>query len=43
VESGQRRWLARVEERCQIPSQPNTKGPIRSETQYSVTSWTEIP
>lgn len=33
------RWRATVGERGQIPSQPNTKGPLRTEKQYNITSW----
>lgn len=36
-----RRWRARISEQGQVVSQPNTKGPLRSESQYQITSWQE--
>lgn len=41
VETPTRRWRATVAERGQVVSQPNTKGPLRTEKQYGITSWQE--
>jgi hypothetical protein len=42
VEGSSRRWRAKVSEQAQVMSQPNTRGPLRSESQYAVTSWEAI-
>lgn len=39
VASPGERWRATIGLRCEIPSQPNTKGPLRTEKQYAITSW----
>lgn len=39
--SPRRRWRATVAASGQVASQPNTKGPVRTESQYSITKWQE--